>query len=232
MWIYKITNKLNGKAYIGQTRSGDVKDRWKVHKSAHSGGGRNAIKRAIQKYGVENFEFETLCKADSEAQLNEFEKKYIAELNTLAPNGYNLMTGGAAPRHSEETKKKLSQIQIGRIPWNKGLTKEDPRVASYIRYGKEASAYGKARHSVPHSEETKKRISEVQIGKIIPIETRKKMSKSQVRFPVICIETGKIFDSIMDASRATGINSGQISKILKGTITSSKGLKFMRIING
>lgn len=86
--IYKITNKLNGKSYVGQ--SIDIKRRWREHINNSS---NSLIHKAIIKYGEDNFIFEILeeCKRD---YLNEKEIFYIKNLNTLYPNGYNLTPGG------------------------------------------------------------------------------------------------------------------------------------------
>ena len=81
--IYKITNKLNGKSYVGQ--SVDIVHRWYQHKT----GGELAIGKAIQKYGVDNFIFEIIEECNVN-MLDEREKYWILKLNTLSPNGYNL----------------------------------------------------------------------------------------------------------------------------------------------
>ena len=87
--IYKIENLLNGKSYIGQ--SIEIERRFSKHKSAKDD---FYIHRAIRKYGVENFSFEILeeCKVE---ELNEREKFWIKEKNTLIPNGYNMIPGGS-----------------------------------------------------------------------------------------------------------------------------------------
>lgn len=85
--IYKITNKLNNKAYIGQ--SIHIEERWKEH---IWGKGNQPLHIDIAKYGIENFNFEIieLCSKD---QLLEKEKYWIKYFNTY-PNGYNLNDGG------------------------------------------------------------------------------------------------------------------------------------------
>ena len=74
-YIYKVTNKINGKIYIGQTIQ-SVKDRWYRHcgKSGISKAELNThFKRAILKYGKENFIIETIEMCDS-TELNDKEK--------------------------------------------------------------------------------------------------------------------------------------------------------------
>lgn len=93
-YIYKVTNKINGKIYIGQTIQ-SVKDRWYRHcgKSGISKAELNThFKRAILKYGKENFLIETIEVCDS-SQLDKREKFYISYYDSYK-NGYNSTTGG------------------------------------------------------------------------------------------------------------------------------------------
>lgn len=86
--IYKITNKVNNKSYIGQTRQG-IQFRWNQHTSKKD---NTYFHNAIQKYGKDNFEIEILEECDVEV-LNEREIFYIAKFDTFK-NGYNLTIGG------------------------------------------------------------------------------------------------------------------------------------------
>jgi len=109
--IYKITNTINGMVYIGQSRR--INLRFKEHKSGERKQHNYFIHNAIDKYGVENFSFEIIevCQID---QLNMLEIKYIAEYNSLKPNGYNLELGGNANKVvSDETKSKMSLSKRG-----------------------------------------------------------------------------------------------------------------------
>lgn len=90
--IYKITNKLNGKIYIGQ--SIDPFSRFKQH-CWNCKDYTSLISRAIQKHGKENFSFEIL-ETDIE-NYNEREKYWIKYFNCIDPNGYNLTEGGEEP---------------------------------------------------------------------------------------------------------------------------------------
>ena len=82
--IYKITNKLNGKVYIGQSR--DIDARWRQHINAKD---NFAIHNAIKKYGEENFCFEVLLECPAE-MLNDWERDMIALYDCISPKGYNL----------------------------------------------------------------------------------------------------------------------------------------------
>lgn len=112
--IYKITNKHNGKAYIGQ--SVNIKKRWEEHK--YSDKSDSLIHRAIKKYGIDSFCFEVLCECEK-SELNELEVKYISEHGTMHPSGYNLKSGGGQGiEYSEASKKKMSESQKGRSGWH------------------------------------------------------------------------------------------------------------------
>lgn len=80
--IYKITNKLNGKSYIGQSIHCDKRI------EEHCRGKKQFIDETIQLEGKENFTFELLEECDKN-QLSEREDYYIAKYNTMFPNGYN-----------------------------------------------------------------------------------------------------------------------------------------------
>lgn len=92
--IYKITNTINGKCYIGQ--STNINKRWNNHKCYKSQHKENwsafPLYRAIEKYGIENFTFEVLEECFPE-QLNEKEVQYIKEYNSFG-EGYNQTSGG------------------------------------------------------------------------------------------------------------------------------------------
>lgn len=80
--IYRITNLINDKCYIGQTNQGAYK-RFNQHAKTDS-----LIGRAIRKYGIENFLIEVL-EIVPESEANDAENRYIIENNSVVPNGYN-----------------------------------------------------------------------------------------------------------------------------------------------
>lgn len=87
--IYKITNNLNGKIYIGQ--SIDIEKRFYMHK--HFYHKDSYIDQEINKYGIYNFEF-SIIELCSKEELDQKEIYYIAFYNSFYPNGYNLTKGG------------------------------------------------------------------------------------------------------------------------------------------
>lgn len=89
--IYKITNKLNGKIYIGQSQ--DIKKRWTEHKRPSNFiNPTKLLYQDMKKDGLDNFIFEVLeeCQKD---QLFQREQYYINFYNSFTPNGYNMQMG-------------------------------------------------------------------------------------------------------------------------------------------
>ena len=97
--IYKMTNKINGKVYIGQ--SIDINKRIKEHfwkaTNEKDVSYNSAIHQAIRKYGAENFDWEVLEECNTDV-IDEKEVQYIQQFNSLTPNGYNILTGGQKVR--------------------------------------------------------------------------------------------------------------------------------------
>lgn len=91
-FIYKVTNKVNGKSYIGQTRY-TVEFRWRQHQHKKD---NTYFHNAIHKYGIENFTVETLEECNIE-DLDSKEIYYIAKYDTFN-SGYNLTIGGEGKR--------------------------------------------------------------------------------------------------------------------------------------
>ena len=86
-YIYKTTNLINGKLYIGQHKSEE-------YDSSYYGSGK-LIRRAIEKYGITNFSNEVLCECLSKNDLDKMEKHFIKKYdsrNSLV--GYNISFGG------------------------------------------------------------------------------------------------------------------------------------------
>lgn len=106
--IYKITNKLSGKTYIGQ--SNDIERRLKEHKYKKD----IPIELAIQKYGVENFIFEILEECPLN-ELDEKEKYYINLYNTYRGNGYNCNEGGGCSNYENNGRTKLTNEDVYNI---------------------------------------------------------------------------------------------------------------------
>jgi group I intron endonuclease len=145
--IYIITCETSGKQYVGQCKSYQKngykhgrRRRFQHHLNEAKNYGKEKgcriLNSAIKKYGSENFSVKLLKKCPI-ADLDKWEQYYIRKYNTLAPNGYNIRTGGSRGKHCASSCEKMRQSKLG--PKNHN--------------------YGK-----PRSEETKKKISEKKKG--------------------------------------------------------------------
>lgn len=134
--IYLITNKVNGKKYVGQTCK-TIENRWKKHVSDAMGVRKKRcdyLWNAIKKYGPNSFRLEKLRSAKSKEQANEFEKMWISMFWSDSKDyGYNLTKGGAGllepslatrlklrlgrlgKKQSDETKQRISKAKKGNI---------------------------------------------------------------------------------------------------------------------
>jgi group I intron endonuclease len=112
--IYKATNTVNGKAYIGQTIH-SLAWRKMRHNDQVTRGDQTPLHRAFRKYGKQAFKWECIIEGiEDRDQLDKLEAEYIFWHDTMAPRGYNLQTGGKGCRHSEETIQKMKEAHKGR----------------------------------------------------------------------------------------------------------------------
>lgn len=92
-YIYKATNKINGKSYIGQTV--DLKRRKREHlRRRYASGYKTTFQKEIDEYGEENFEWKIIASYKDKQLADREETKQILLYDTLEPNGYNSMVGG------------------------------------------------------------------------------------------------------------------------------------------
>lgn len=93
--VYSITNLLNNKIYIGKTKANTTR-RWTDHirTSKDLSLEKQYIHRAIEKYGVDNFEFKIIEYYEFEKDAYEAEITYIKQYNSYGDGGYNETAGG------------------------------------------------------------------------------------------------------------------------------------------
>jgi group I intron endonuclease len=182
-YIYKITNLISKKVYIGQTKK-EPEERWRGHKSTiKSGKGCCPIlKNAVNKYGIENFKFEVLIIC-FDKDLCKFEKEYIKKYNSITPNGYNANEGGEVggmfkgKHHSDETKKILSEKSRSRYMTEDSRKEHGKTVKNALQTSekwKKAIAEGRVG---TNSSAAKKKL-----GSKTPEETKKKISESVKKY--------------------------------------------------
>lgn len=111
--VYKIVNVITEECYVGS--STNVVQRWQTHKQPNSTS--RLVREAMDFYGRENFKLEILEECNAEL-LKEREHCWISTLNPA----YNIRGKGKNINSvSEETKKRISEAQKGRAPWNVGI---------------------------------------------------------------------------------------------------------------
>lgn len=223
--IYKITNLINQKMYIGKNTNKDPFKRWKDHLKVTKLGAERAGKRryqylhrAMNKYGVENFAVEIIDECDENEKLNELESFYIQKFNTRAPNGYNLTDGGDGPigfKFSPEQKKLLNQkyktkyIGSGNPFFGKKHSEETKKIISEKakeRYKTKPNPFlGKK-----HSPETIKKLSE--INKLNPVKkpfaTKEQVELIRARYKPLVV-TQKML------SKEFGLSLSVIERIIR-----------------
>lgn len=149
MNIYKITNNLNGKAYIGQTiQSMEHRKCEHIYRMLNQPERKHKLYMALRKYGIENFTWDVIESCQNAEELNTREKYFIGLFNTYN-RGYNMTEGGNSI--GEETKEKLRQIMKNRVvTWGKKAGETKKRNGSmrgknhpnYGHYGENASRHG------------------------------------------------------------------------------------------
>ena len=124
--IYKITNLVNNKVYIGQTVH-TVKERYNGSIAYTK---NIPLRNAIKKYGIENFKVtEPLSTAETKEELDEKEQIFIALYDSNnKEHGYNVLSGGHNGKHSPESRKKIGDAQRGELNHMYGKRgKDNPR---------------------------------------------------------------------------------------------------------
>lgn len=226
-FIYKITNKLNNKIYIGQTVEQRPTDRYSKHRymARHIDKEKSVsvLHRAMNKYGLDNFSFEIIEEVENDL-LNQKEKEYIQQYNSLIPNGYNLTIGGeGTPGYSRvqsaEEKEKRKES-------NKNF---------YILHPEEREKRSKATKKLWQNEEYRRKVTESNIkfykehpnilakennpfyGKSHSEETKKKLREKNSILTLYqldkdTLEIIHVYSSVREAEATLQVSHGWISK--------------------
>lgn len=117
--IYKITNQVNGKIYIGQTRR-NLARRWSDHKKDAKRHFENCLLHsAMMKYGFDNFTIECIEECSVE-QLDKLEKYWINKLDAQNRKiGYNICSGGASYNPEEKHEKQVNNGKVLALKYGK-----------------------------------------------------------------------------------------------------------------
>ena len=150
MDIYKITNSISGKCYVGFSKNAE--HRFNRHISLARNGVNRRLYDSMRKHGISNFTLEIITTCDTRDEAIELEKFWISKLDSMMPNGYNMTRGGDGGNTLQ------------------GWT-DAQRTELYSRQAK-------TRIGSTHSEITRQKISEAHRGKVMPIEQRLRLSKT------------------------------------------------------
>lgn len=227
LWcVYKHTNKTNGKVYIGIT-SKSPNIRWA------NGVGYQQNRHfwnAIQKYGWNGFDHEVLLTGLSREEACAKEIELIAEYGSLEPGGYNQTVGGEGAngwKMTEEQKAKISAKKLGK--------KRPPEIGEMVRLrslDKKPSLETRKKMSEAHtgkyhSEETKRRLSEIMKVKGLPSRAAVDAATEKHKRPVVQYTLDgvivRVWSSAMDAERDGGFDHSMIARCARKKARCHRG---------
>ena len=217
--VYKLTSP-EGKSYIGVTGRA-LKTRWANGKKYHN---CRAIEEAINRFGWDSFKKELLESGLERDEAYEREHYWVTYFKSNEKeHGYNLTNGGIrGDIHFEETKKRIARQHIGTK-----ASEETKKLLSEI-----------AKNRLPMSQETKDKLSKANKGRklnltpeqrqkrsehsralVLSEESRRKIGQSEIgntyrRIPIMCVETGEVFETQYDASLSLGLSKNAIAASL------------------
>ena len=111
MYIYTIKNLVNGKMYVGQTVQPKAKMRWYAHCDMMRKGKKSYLYDSMRKYGIENFLWEIVDRANTIEELNLLETRWANKLKEQGIVLYNNRETGGNKKHSAESIEKMRQVQ-------------------------------------------------------------------------------------------------------------------------
>jgi group I intron endonuclease len=221
--IYLITNKINGKKYVGL--SNNINRRFAEHKCSLKNK-TTVLSKAFRKYSIENFEFEILEIVEDVKNLSDREIFWINKINPE----YNMNEGGVGNKGYIVSNELKNHLRIlGKIQWQ---SKTDIEKQEIIVKNLKGPAFNRI-----VSEETKQKLRLANIGKKQSQETKSKISsKNKVSMignksgnkPVIAYNDNEEieFESGKIAADSFGVNPTCITGVLKGRRLTSCGYKW------
>jgi group I intron endonuclease len=173
--IYKVTNSIDGKVYIGQTIN-TLKERKKRHLKSVRANSVLYFHNAIRKYGVKAFTWEILDFAINRIELNKKECYFIKEYESFNKKfGYNMTFGGEGMKPTKVVRNRMSESHKGKISPMRG--KHYPKSFS-IKLSKALKGITSWNKGILCREETKQKIRACNIGKKLSEETKNKISEA------------------------------------------------------
>lgn len=202
MFIYKITNNIDGKIYIGATTR-TIEERMKEHYRKHI----TCIDKAIYEQGKDNFIVEVVEECSSKEDLMLRENYWVKYYKCIIPNGYNMCEGGGKTigfKHREESKKRMSASQ------------------KIAQKGSNNSFYGKT-----HSDEQKAKWSRERKGRKMNDEwiAHIREANKKNRKKVINLDTGEIYESCVMAGEKLNVAATNVSRACKSETGKCRGYR-------
>lgn len=189
--IYKITNNINGKVYIGQTVT-TLNKRWREHCcQARQGDKSYYLYNAMRKYGIENFSIEKIEDC-ANSDLNIREKYWIKYYDSFGSNGYNLTIGG----DGVYIEKHQQIIEL----WKRGLGIKE--ISNKVGYDRNTIARILSASNEYSVKESNRRAH---------LGTGKTLSKAVLQLDKKTEQIIAEYPSLAEAERITGINHSNIS---------------------
>jgi len=209
--IYMITNMINNKKYIGQTKHSL---KWRFYNHCQKSNGCKKLCHAIQKYGKENFIITKIDEAPTREEANIKERYYISYYNTQI-EGYNIAEGGFNAKSTRrkrviclETGEKFDSITDCAKKYNANKVDYIARVC----HGNKPTFKGY--HFAFLDKDDKPRLDKIRLN----------APKSHKK--TLCIETGEIFKDSKSASDWLGVHRNAVSMCCRGLCKTIKGYHF------
>jgi group I intron endonuclease len=247
-YIYRITNLVNNKSYIGETKQRDVNSRWQNHiQSMKSLYGATALIGAFKKYGLENFKFEVIIVCFDDDRLY-YEVEYIKKYNTTVPNGYNISPGRVDTKNFNtnnlstflQEKREHSQIIKDKVKsYSVSISEKMQKSERWQKALEEGRVGWNKDGNHKHKDETKKKIAD-SVKKYYETQSpdackkniekhREAMTKARgkpIEQYTMDDELVEKFVSISRAVRETGIAQNSIQQCLYGKYKHGGGYKW------
>jgi group I intron endonuclease len=225
--IYLITNKVNGKVYIGSSRH--VEGRWSSHRcelrrrehlNPH-------LQNAWDAYGEDAFVFSIVEECNSD-RLTEREQFYMDKFNCLdREKGYNIRPKADNSTLSEETKRKIGDANRGKPSWIRGKHHSDATRQKISASNSSSGNHmaGKTGELHPffgkkHTEKAKTLMSEAKLGKLNNASSKPVMQLTRTGTLVA------VFPSASEAERRTGTDAKLIAACAKGKRKTTNGFRW------
>ncbi len=192
--VYCVTNKLNGKKYVGKTMRTMAERKAEHELASRTPKSTIVFHLALKKYGFDAFDWEIVFIGSTESTLFKIETLTIRDEKTKLPLGYNMSDGGEGNIgnvFSLESRLKLSAAKKGKIPRGAVGRILSPETKRKMSEAQKIAQKGKtltpehrmkiAQSLIGHqiSEETRLKISLGNKGKIVSPESRKRIGDAQ-----------------------------------------------------